>query len=167
MNRMFFSTQTLITSSLKCDPRLSPIKPNGLSPSKFLIKMSKKTFFKCRAIKPTRLGGVIYCVNKTTIYPCIIEELWFLNFHWREHFSRGWTTKHNRSWCFRTFNFSLQFLPLLTITYCVKFDLLKVLFVGEKMILLDFLSGLTRLPECSSIIVSNNLLVEKNEYKFR
>ena len=108
MNRMFFSTQTLITSSLKCDPRLSPIKPNGLSPSKFLIKMSKKTFFKCRAIKPTRLGGVIYCVNKTTIYPCIKEELWFLNFHWREHFSRGWTTKHNRSWCFRTFNFSLH-----------------------------------------------------------
>ena len=44
MNRMFFSTQTLITSSLKCDPRLSSIKPNGLSPSKFLIKMSKKHF---------------------------------------------------------------------------------------------------------------------------
>ena len=44
MNRMFFSTQTLITSSLKYDPRLSPIKPNGLSPSKFLIKMSKKHF---------------------------------------------------------------------------------------------------------------------------
>ena len=62
---------------------------------------------------------------------------------------------------------STLFLPLLTITYCVKFDLLKMLFAGKKMILVDFLSGLTRLPECSSVIVSNNLSVEKNEYKFR
>ena len=44
MNRMFISTQTLITSSLKWDPRLSPIKANRPSPSKFLTKISKNHF---------------------------------------------------------------------------------------------------------------------------
>ena len=71
MNQMFFSTQTLITSSLKRDPMLSPIKANRPSPSKFLTKTS---FFECPAIKPTRLHGITYCINSISIYPCIIND---------------------------------------------------------------------------------------------